>query len=248
LELAQRLLLDEPVQIFSGDLAVRDVDDLKALSTVIGGIAADVAHAKVVGAAIARGDWPALIRSFDHAAVIRDPEWMAAAVTVMLPLPACHIDAFSLLAMGHAPDSVAFCAKRASVEPRWIGRVGPANSRVDQLQRFIVQSILAWRGDFRYFDLRMDEPIERARLARFAASLQVVAGRPDVYRHCIHAIARGAWREAEEAAAVLLASARIAYGCSMDEPPAVADLVLIAFIPAASLVAIRSAFMQLSEG
>ena len=152
-------------------------------------------------------------------------------------VPSGIVDAFALDAIHGINVDSSSGPRRSVMFPPQFGDLAALSSFVsrnhtrDALIRAVafVESLHSRRPDA--FDSGLGHPYEASRVARFAKALDLFAGTPAVLTELLTFVSKDDYKGAEAAAQTHLGIVGIHGGKTLNEPPFVADALLVSVIP-----------------
>jgi hypothetical protein len=232
LELYLQESLDDPL----GSPGIRDealhLEGLSRIAAVADAIGAKrFDHGRFAGS-LSRDDLPGILQAATDVSGkdVSGPELNAAAAVALLYLPVCYIDAFSVSVVGGSLPRKPIRRQASDVQIRvqdWVIR----NHTTKALHQLVGYGRLAWLQRTGGSDFGLDDSASRARFDRFRSALALVKQNAAAYREVIGHASNQDWRGAETAAGRYFTSAGIRAGTSIDDPPALADFLMMAYAP-----------------
>lgn len=239
-DLVQALLLTDVDELFSGAVTQTDLAELRRLATFTHGLTTNLTLAEEAGSHIARGHWKALEAHLEGRTGSKGTNVADAAI--LLYLPACHVDVFTVCVLFDADARKAMATERPSGIPAWVDKLSAENATLQKLHSYAAASILNWLNDMRFFDFGLERPKSRRRVERFARSLDLIVQNPTAYTETIAVARTRDWKRANAIAARTLAETTQAV--EVDWPPALADFLLTAFVPPCQLSSLRQSLAE----
>lgn len=235
LHMAISQLLQDVKHVFSPALTADDKRALKSFAQVASTVAAQGANTKPFSAAVARGQWDGALDSL--AAMSKSyglqAEETFATMLGILYVPACYVDLFALGVTRKITAADVTTQRALSENPNLtaVWNSWGQNQTREGLIRFAVAGAVLESRNPLALQFGLDNEAERTRFERYQKFLQFVAGNNKVYSDVMRLVNGEKWKEANMLAAKQLREIGVEDGKTVDNPPALADFLILALTP-----------------
>jgi hypothetical protein len=228
-------LLQDVKHVFNPVLTAEDKSVLKVFAQVASTVTTKGSNTKTFSAAIARGRWDSALESvagLSKSSGLQDMQAFSAMLS-MLYVPACFVDLFALgVVRKIGPDAVT-TLRSATPRPALllVWESWGQNQTREGLIRFVVAGAILESRNPLAFQFGLENEAERTRFERYQKVLQYIAENNKAYSDVMRLVSGEKWREANEIAAKHLLKIGIKGGQTVDDPPALADFLILALTP-----------------
>jgi len=235
LQLANNQLLQDTEHVFNPKLTAEDKRSLNVLAQVAGSLADKTLNPKKFSSSLKRKQWAGALQAvedFSKQCGV-DSKQVFSALLGLAYAPVCQADIFAIAAVKGINERIASQYQtmvNSDVSGVW--RFVAQTQTREKLLRFAVYGAVLWSQRPTAFDLTLSDEVDRNRFQRFAQVVQLVAKNNAAYTRVMDLANQEKWKEADQAASEILEQADIRVGTEASDPPAIADFLLLALIPA----------------
>ncbi|MGZ3459838.1 MAG: hypothetical protein ACXU86_15185 [Archangium sp.] len=241
-ELAARLAANQWLvnvdHIFNPTVTKEDQQELALTAKVAGAMRQGTLDSEKLSNYLHHGKWSRALQLAEQAA----PAMGAPAEDVLglamglLFIPASVVDAFTVSAVHGAGVSAMSNSRRLLTSAHdgsldALGKFLPQNHTREGLVRAVGFGATLKNRVSESFDAGFSHPLETRRLARLEKALDSFAKNPAGLTAVLTLVGKHDWKGADQEAQKHLAAAGITGGNSVDDPPALADVLLLSVIP-----------------
>ena len=232
LSLAISRLCDDAEHMFRSDLSREDRKNIKLLARLAVALLTREFKVKSFSSSLRRGQWAKALDAVEEIATdcgLSKVETFNGLVAILL-VPVCFVDHFTLAILDHV--RIADVATSARLINPALTFKPLCNSWVRRLTResfisFVTCALVLQSRDPSLLEV-VDNEADRIRFLRLQKVLQLIAEHSDAYAEVMSLVNLESWREADLVAHNYLSQIGVGVGQSFDEPPALADFLVVA--------------------
>ena len=230
--LALNQSLQDADHVFTPQVTSEDVKGLKNLAKVANGLTTDHFNNKFFSVALRDDQLDTALDSLDDlsAHLHMTEEEVFSYVLSILYVPACFVDIFTLSAIREVHEKKDETHGECKHIPKHLPFVRTHKTRVG-LIRYASFGAGAWGNSDNYFEFNLDNDVDLHRFERYQEFLNFVVDEHHIYTDVMEHVSCDNWVEANKVASAYFKKVGLQEGNTVDEPPALADFLILALTP-----------------